>query len=181
MSSWLTRGCWEALALKQFQEALPCSAFSRPCWMSNLAFSLGLFSFVSVWGNSGVWVETWSQIIEIKSDLFCVGFTFFFLHVGGTEKRGQSASDVTNTTLCVCVQTHTHTSPDIYTHTLGLTVRGCFFQGFQLNHSSLNVWEFPRIQINRLYNTRRAKFKRRNKKICKKCLTGQISKSIHFF
>lgn len=81
----------------------------------------------------------------------------------------------------VCRHTHTHTSPDIYTHTLGLTVRGCFFQGFQLNHSSLNVWEFPRIQINRLYNTRRAKFKRRNKKICKKCLTGQISKSIHFF
>lgn len=117
MSSWLTRGCWKALALKQFQEALPCSAFSRPCWMSNLAFSLGLFSFVSVWGNSGVWVETWSQIIEIKSDLFCVGFTFFFLHVGGTEKRGQSASDVTNTTLCVCVQTHTHTPPLIYTHT----------------------------------------------------------------
>lgn len=120
MSSWLTRGCWEALALKQFQEALPCSAFSRPCWMSNLPFSLGYYFNLFLcfcWGNSGVWVETWSQIIEIKSDLFYVGFTFFFLHVGGTEKRGQSASDVTNNTVCVCVQTCTHTLPLIYTHT----------------------------------------------------------------
>lgn len=46
-----------------------------------------------------------------------LGLLFFFLHVGGTEKRGQSASDVTNTTVCVCVQTRTHTLHLIYTHT----------------------------------------------------------------
>lgn len=109
--------------------------------MLDVEHGVSLFLFLPFVFFSREWgwgFETWSQMIkEIKSsDLFSV---YSLFHFGGTEKGGQSASDVTNTTVCVHVRaknahatTHTYTlSLENCTHTQTHTHDTCFIRLFR--------------------------------------------------
>lgn len=78
---------------------------------------LFFFFFSGEFWESGLKLE--AKLFKIKNLIcFLFVFLFCFFHFRGTEKGGQSASDVTNTTVCVHVRTSTHTT----THTCTLSL-----------------------------------------------------------
>lgn len=109
------------------QEVLLCSGSSRPCWISNtpfFSFSLCVFLFQGEFGSG---VETWSQMIEMCQ--IC-----FFLFLWHRTQGGQSASDVTNTTVRLCLRADKHAHTFWWAHTLGL-------RSFHLRLAAFLTWQ----------------------------------------